>query len=249
MSEKHYYEQRAHALSYLIPFFTRHLPELGKSKVLEVGCAEAGFLAALRQSGITDAAGLELDPVRAEFASQKNPDLQVIVGDIADARIVERVAGAFDLIVMRDVIEHIPDRTGAFRNLDRLLARGGHLYVTFPPRYSAFAGHQQHARSILRSIPFLHLLPKAMIRTLASMLRESPELAENVIANYRVGLSIRCFERYCHLFDFEPVVRELFLVRPIYRTRFGLRPRRLPNIPLLREVAALGCEYLMRKRT
>jgi SAM-dependent methyltransferase len=247
MSEKHFFEQKNHARSYLIPFFEEHLPDFRNSAILEVGCAEGGFLAVLHDQGITDAVGLELDPARARVARDRCPVLRIVVGDITDDSIAERIGGAFDLIVMRDVIEHIPDRTAAFSSLSKLLNADGHLYVTFPPRFSPFAGHQQHGRSLLRGVPYLHLLPAGAIRALGRALKERPEFVESVVENYRIGLSIRSFERYCSLFNLEPVAQSLFLVRPIYQTRFALTPRRAPNIPFVREVIALGCECLLRK--
>lgn len=247
MAERHFYEQKKHTKSYLIPFFQKYLPNFETYKILEIGCAEAGFLDALYELGI-ETAGLELEGHRVRTAMEKNPELNISVGDITDEQMIEQIGNSFDLIVMKDTIEHIPDRRSTFSNIVRLLKKKGYLYVTFPPKFSPFAGHQQNGKSILQFIPYLHLLPEKIIRESGKIFRERPKVIESVILNSRVGLTIRSFEKYCTEFNFYPVVKELFLFRPIYKTRFGIDTRRVPNIPILREFISFGCEYLLQKR-
>ncbi|MGQ9854225.1 MAG: class I SAM-dependent methyltransferase, partial [Candidatus Oleimicrobiaceae bacterium] len=165
MAEKHYHEQRAFASSYLVPYLRVHLPELARMRILEVGCGEGGLIAVLHEQGV-EAVGLELSPARVAIAREKNPALRVHVGDITDPNCSGVVGGDFDLVVMRDVMEHIVERAAAMRNVRALLRQGGYFYVSFPPKYSAFAGHQQVGRSFLRFVPFVHLLPAILVRIL-----------------------------------------------------------------------------------
>ena len=72
MSENRFYEQKNHTTSYLIPFFKRYLPDFENLKILEVGCAEAGFLDSLYDLGM-DAIGLELEDSRVKIAKEKTP--------------------------------------------------------------------------------------------------------------------------------------------------------------------------------
>lgn len=248
MPQKHFYEQRNHARSYLIPYFRKHLPDFENLGILEIGCAEAGFLDALDELGIKGV-GLELEPRRIQIAYQQNPKLKIYRGDITNNGIAERIGDTFDLIVMRDVIEHISDRVSTFANLRKLMSRNGFLYVAFPPRFSPFAGHQQNGDTILRFVPYLHLFPNRLIRLLGSTLDERPQLIEHIISNARIGLSVGAFEKYCSQFSFSPIVKELFLVRPIHKTRFGITPRRTPNVPFLREFITLGYECLLQKKS
>jgi SAM-dependent methyltransferase len=214
--------------------------------VLEVGCAEAGFLDALHERGIR-AVGLELEPHRVALAKAMNPNLELRVGDITNSNTVSRIAMKFDLAVMRDVIEHVPEKEAAFRNLGNLLKPRGFLYVTFPPRFSPFGGHHQNGRSVLKKLPFLHLLPSAAIRFFGRLAHEHPHIIENTISNYRVGLSIRQFESLCEKTGFRMRIKELYLFRPVYRTRLGIKPRRLPDVPLFREFITFGCECLLQR--
>jgi len=246
MAERHFYEQQKFAREYLIPYFERHIPNFKRLKILDIGCAEAGFIHALNEIGI-DAVGVELAEQRVMLAREKNPQLTIYQADITDSRIADEIGETFDLIVMRDVIEHIPDRVATFINIGKLLNKNGYLYITFPPRFSGFAGHQQNGRSVLRFMPFLHLLPNFLIKTMGKIFNEKTVIIDSAIRNYRDGLTISAFEKYYSQFNFRPVVKELYLFRPIYKMRYNLSPRRFPNIPLLREFMAFGCECLLQK--
>jgi len=245
MAEKHFYEQKEFTELYLLPYFKKHLPNFAEFKILEIGCAEAGFLDVLYDLNI-EATGLELAPGRVKIAKEKNLNLNIFVGDITDQNIVNKIGDTFDFIIMRDVIEHIPDRITTFSNIKKLLKKNGYLYVTFPPRFSGFAGHQQNGSSILRFVPYLHLLPGWLIRFLGSMFKERPALIENVILNYKVGLTIRAFEKYCSKYNFQPIIKDMFLFRPIYQLRYNLSPFKMANIPLIREFSVFGCECLLQ---
>ena len=247
MALKHLLEQQEFTNSYIIPYFKKHLPAFEKMNILEIGCAEGGLLAVLDEMGMR-VTGLEIEASRVEIAKKNNDKLKIFVGDITDHQISRTIADTFDLIIMRDTIEHIPDRDSTFANLRKLLNPGGYVYVTFPPRFSGFAGHQQNAKSILRIIPFLHLLPAFIIRGLGNLFSENQKLIDHVIQNYHDGLSIRKFSSFYKRFDFTPVVRDHFLFRPVYQVRFKIKPRRFPNVPLLREFFAFGCEYLLQKK-
>ena len=247
MSEKHFYEQKKHTKNYLIPYFQKNIPNFRKMKVLEIGCAEGGFLEELQILGM-DVMGIEIEQNRVDIANEKNPALKIICGDITDKFVSEKIGQKFDFIVMRDTIEHIPDRISTFENIAQLLNKGGYLYVTFPPRFSGFAGHQQNCRSILKFIPYIHLLPNIIIRLLGKILKEHPDRINNIIIHmYNIGLSINAFEKYYKSYNFKPKVKELFLSRPVYKVRFGARIIKVPNIPFFREIFAFGCEYLLVK--
>lgn len=246
MAEKHFFEQQEFTRSFLIPTFNDLIPDFHKLKILEVGCGEAGFLDVLAELGI-DAVGLELEASRVETARQKNPRLNIQEGDITDSKLAKTLGSNFDLIIMRDVIEHIPDRQPAFTNLHRLLREGGYLYITFPPRFSGFAGHQQNGKTLLRFIPYLHLLPEFLLRFLQKIFHERPEVIQAVIQNYSIGLTIASFNKYFRQNGFGLVQRDLYLSRPIYKIRFGVPALKVPNIPILREFLAFGCECLLVK--
>lgn len=246
MPEQHFYEQRDHTNSYLIPFFKKHIENFDQLKVLEVGCAEAGLMDRLSELGF-DVTGVEIDPERAKIANEKNTNLNVIVGDISDPKIIEQTGNEFDFIVMREVIEHVIDKKTTFKNLNKLLKTGGYLFVSFPPKYSPFAGHQQVGLSILKAVPYIHMLPQKFTAFLVKLFKEHPNFPHHVKYNYSTGCSISNFEKLYKKNGFSVVIKEFFLFRPIYKLRFGLPLIKFPNVPLLREVVSFGCETLLRK--
>ena len=160
---------------------------------------------------------------------------------------IAKIKSRFDVIVMRDTIEHIPDRNSAFENISSLLKPGGYLYITFPTRFSGFAGHQQNCKSFIKFVPYLHYLPAFVLKPIGKILGESSELIEEILHNYKIGLSMRAFEKYYKKFKFVPVVKDLFFSRPIFNIRYNIRTIRFPNLIVLRELFGFGCEYLLRK--
>ena len=83
----------------------------------------------------------------------------MIVEDICNYRSIYK----YDLIIMVDVIEHIELPSVALDRIYDLLKPGGYLYITFPPKESPYAGHQQHHK-LLKYIPWISLLPENIIR-------------------------------------------------------------------------------------
>lgn len=246
MAEKHYYEQVQFTNGYLIPYFEKYFPGFRDFNILEVGCAEGGFLKALNDAGIK-ARGIELEQGRVDIAKKLNPGLEIEQGDVTDRGLPARLNQKFDLIVLRDVIEHVPGRDAAFAVMHEMLKDKGALYITFPPKYSAFAGHQQNGRTFLRKTPFLHLLPGFFTRWLGRLANERPGLIEMVIHNYKTGLTIKKFDKLCQKYGFSFIEKKLFLIRPVFQMRFGLRPRRIPNVPFFREFLAMGYECLIAR--
>jgi len=252
MAEKHYYEQREFTRNYLIPFFQEHIPDFKKLKVLEIGCAEGGLIEELISMGI-DASGIELDEKRVEIAHKKNPALKIFVGDITDSKLIEKISNhldftsGFDFIIMREVIEHIKNKKAAFENLNNLLNENGFLFISFPPKYSPFAGHQQIGKSFLKAIPYLHLIPVFILKPVAKMLNEKDDYIDEIKLHFSTGCTIREFERLSKEYNFHKVKKDLYLFRPVYSIRFGLPTIKLPDIPLLSEFISFGCEVLLRK--
>jgi SAM-dependent methyltransferase len=91
-------ERCTHWLRYLL---TLRLPP---ARVLEVGCGHGGYVALLGWAGF-EAVGTELSPLAASFA-QEAFGAKVLTGLIEDQNFKE---GSFDVIVLNDVIEHLPD--------------------------------------------------------------------------------------------------------------------------------------------
>ena len=93
-------------------------------RLLEVGCAYGFFLREAKP--FFDVAGIEL---AADAAAQaRGSGLNVTTG-AADEATLQRL-GDFDVIVMLDVIEHLPDPLDLLRLLGRHLVPGGIIVIT-----------------------------------------------------------------------------------------------------------------------
>lgn len=116
--------------------WTRALGRPGRC--LEIGCGNGWVLAALREQGWR-VVGIERTAASARFARHQL-GLPILVGSL-DAI---RNEAAFDLVVLHQVLEHLPDPMTTLRHCARLLRPGGTLIVAVPNLGSwqfAFARH------------------------------------------------------------------------------------------------------------
>lgn len=94
-------------------------------EVLEVGCGTGGNLAML--SGFGRTVGLDLPGTLRWCAKREFPRLVASRAEALACR-----AGAFDLVVCLDVLEHIEDDLVALREMLRVCRSGGHVLLTVP---------------------------------------------------------------------------------------------------------------------
>ena len=92
-------------------------------RLLEVGCAYGLFLERARQRG-WDVMGIDIAEDCAREADAKF-GIRVLAGDYLELDVSER----FDVIVMLDVIEHMPDPVACVARSAELLAPGGWLVM------------------------------------------------------------------------------------------------------------------------
>ena len=246
-----YFEyQRIVARDIVIPWLARRV-DLSGFVVGDFGAHHGGMVDAFRDSSLVHAAvGLELS-AEAVASSPFAPDDRFRL-EVADVMALPHGRYEFDLVVLHDVLEHIPDYETALRAVAGSLRRGGKVFISFPPYYSAFGGHQQLARGRARLVPFVHLLPSKVFLGLAepgeNEYMSTEGSLEDLLSVRRTKLTLGRAEDAFRQVSFQMLDRELFLVRPEYRVRYGLRERRaglLGAIPGVREVAVNGAFYLL----
>ena len=235
-----YFEmQRRTAAEYVVPRVLAQLAKPGPWRVLEVGCAEAGVLKAFMELG-HEAVGVELEVHRAELAREFLAEeiargrASIRTDNIYDVQPAD-LGGGFDVVVLKDVIEHIPEQERMVPRLREFLNPGGVIFFGFPPWYMPFGGHQQVAASPrVTRVPWLHLLPR---RAYAKYLRAAGE-TEHIVTELEsirdTRISIERFERIVGESGLQVLDRELWLFNPIYALKFGLRA-----VPLSKPLAAL----------
>jgi SAM-dependent methyltransferase len=227
--------------------------DLAGLDVGDFGAHNGGMVDALRESGVVASAiGLEISEEIVASSPFVGDDLFRL--EVADVTAREPGAPDFDLVVMHDVLEHIPDAEAAVAAVADALRPGGHLFITFPPYYSSFGGHQHLARGRVRSVPFLHYLPRHAFFRLARPAANEYMTAEGALSDMlsvrQAKLTLGRAERALSRAGLEIVERELFFVRPEHTLRYGIKTRGaglLGRVPLVREVLVNGAFYLARR--
>lgn len=248
-----YFEmQYLNAKGYVLPFIEQYFSIKPGLRVLEIGAGEGGVLNAFLERGCYGV-GVELDPRRVEWACGflwepiGRGQLHYVDKDIYQTDLTHDLKGPFDIIVLKDVIEHIHDQPRLMRYMQNWLAPGGVIFFGFPPWHMPFGGHQQIARSFLAKLPYIHLLPLFLYKGLLKLNREPvAELLE--IRDTRI--TIERFERICHDQGYTILNRLHYLINPIYQWKFGWRPKVqwgfLTRIPYLRNFLTTCVYYLIR---
>ncbi len=98
-------------------------------ELLDVGCGTGKFLVRLRESGWDrPLRGLEPDTASAERAGAI-PGVSVRLGGV---ELLKEEEGGLSAVVLRHVIEHVPEPLGVLADIRSLLAPGGVLYLGTP---------------------------------------------------------------------------------------------------------------------
>ncbi len=112
-----------------------HRPRAGPLRILEVGAGTGSNLELLQRYGQVDA--IEPDDNARAYAEQRS-GLTIKGGYLPDVAIDD---GAYDLIVLLDVLEHIPDDVGALSCLRDKLTPGGRILLTVPASPWMWSAH------------------------------------------------------------------------------------------------------------
>lgn len=106
------------------------LPTDGNSAVLELGCGAGGTGRAALEAGKAGRyVGLELSPTAAAVAREKLTE--VLVGDVAEVDL-SPLRGAFDALIISEVLEHLTDPWTVLSRLRQCLKPGGRVYASSP---------------------------------------------------------------------------------------------------------------------
>jgi SAM-dependent methyltransferase len=250
---KRYFDiQRDNAVRYVIPFIEQSFSIKPGQRVMEIGCGEAGVLLAFLERGCTGV-GVELDSSRLVNAAGWTKEyleagkVSYIDKDIYKVDVEKELGGKFDIIILKDVIEHIPDQARLIAEMKRLLNPTGVIFFGFPPWQMPFGGHQQICKGKwLSKLPWYHLLPKGLYRYI---LARNGENVEEMMEIRDTRITIERFERIVKQTGYKISEHTHFLINPIYEYKFGWKAKKqfgiVRHIPWLRNFVTTCVYYLI----
>ena len=118
-------QNRGHRQTYA--FIKRHTRNQRPGRMLDLGCGDGTVLWLAKQDG-WQVEGAELSPEHAGVV-QRTLGIPVTASDIAS---FHGTPGAYDVVVLTHVLEHVPDPVGALEKIGTLLAPQGIGVLEFP---------------------------------------------------------------------------------------------------------------------
>ena len=170
--------------------------------------------------------------------------------DIYDVDVQTDIGHTFDLVILKDVIEHIPNQEKFMPQLHKFLSPGGRVFFAFPPWRMPYGGHQQVLPGKLASrLPWYHLLPGPVYPWVLKLFGVNQSGIATMKEIRSTGISINRFLRIIRHADFQEVARRFYLFNPVYEYKFGVKPRRqntlLAAIPWLRDWVTMGVYFVV----
>jgi ubiquinone/menaquinone biosynthesis C-methylase UbiE len=129
--------------------------------ILDGGCGAGSYVIALQQSG-ANAWGVEYSPEKVAQFQLRYPEHpeRVQQGDLERLPFAD---ATFDVALLNEVLEHVPDDSAALREVLRVIRPGGRLLIFSPNRRFPFETHGVNLRSTGRrlapAIPFIPYIP------------------------------------------------------------------------------------------
>jgi SAM-dependent methyltransferase len=200
------------------------------ARVLDVGSGVGGFVVACRKRGLR-AFGVEPDRIgkgsriTALQIAHKRVDESIFVAALGEQ--LPFPDQSFDLVILNQVLEHVPDQLGVLSEALRVLDDDGIIYAAFPNYLRFYEPHYK--------IFWLPLMAKRLARWYLSLRGRNPVLAEqlNYTTNGRVRRLLRGLGQDLAVVDLN---REKFVKKSVNGTFVSKRLRRvraLTQLPLI----------------
>ena len=233
----------------IFPLIEQYMEITPETKVFEIGCRDGGVLMPFYERGcfITGLDLVEYPLVQA----RQNYELfrsNFICEDI-HTYITSNREEKFDVIILKDTLEHIPDQGRLISNLKNILSEKGIIYFGFPPWQNPYGGHQQVCKNKLCALmPYYHLLPNFIYYNILKVF--SPHDFNWLKITKDTRITPEKFECFVRCAGLEVLYRQFYLISPAYRHKFNLKPRKqfswLASIPYLRNFFTTTCDYVIR---
>ena len=244
-------EQILSTQKHIVPFIESLKPITAGMQVLEIGCGEGGNLKPFLDLGCmctgVDFSTPKIEKGKAYYSTHPNAaNINLISDDIYK---IKEFEAKFDLIIVRDVIEHIHDQDKFLGLMKSLMTANGIAFFAFPPWQNPFGGHQQICQNkLLSALPYYHLLPVPLYKVLLKLFGESDGKIGSLLEIKETGISLERFEKLVTKNGYKQLKRTLYFINPNYEIKFGLKPRVLSNafaIPYFRNFISTCGYYLI----
>ncbi len=124
-------------------YFSSFLPKDKSARILDVGCGNGGFVCWLQKVGFQEAAGVDIS--EEQVKESKKFDIQnIFQSDLRDFLIDKK--GAYDVIFMRDIIEHFEKEEilEVLSLVNLSLKKGGKIIIQTPNAESPFGSRYRY---------------------------------------------------------------------------------------------------------
>ncbi|HVN49528.1 MAG TPA: class I SAM-dependent methyltransferase [Bacteroidota bacterium] len=240
--EQYFNEQSYTTEKFVIPYINDVMKITSDIKVAEIGCGDGGNLKPFLDRGCS-VVGIDISDWKIAQAAKmfehhpQKANLTLINNDIY--KIQDDVLYKFDLIILRDTLEHIPNQDLFLEHVKSFLKPHGKVFIAFPPWRMPFGGHQQMCQSkMLSKLPYFHIFPNALYRLLLKLFGETQDSIHGLLEVKETKMPIQKFHKLLHKRQYKIEKQTYYLINPNYEIKFRLTPRKLPmvfNIPYLRD--------------
>ena len=234
-NRKLYFEEQSYTTQkYVIPYINQVKQITANHVILEIGCGEGGNLMPFVNLGCK-VVGIDINNGQIQRAIEFYKDhsfaanTQFISSDFY--KITPESLPKFDFIIIRDVIEHIPNHDRFLIFLRQFLADNGQIFIAFPPWRMPFGGHQQVCNSrLLSKLPYFHLLPKFLYKKIMNWYNENQGLIDELAELKNTKMPILKYKRLLKKAGYKIDRQTYYFINPNYEIKFKLKPRVLPKI-------------------
>ena len=113
----------------IIDVLFRNVSLTKKEKILDIGCAQGGFLNELANLGFSDLYGVDVSKKFIEQANKNLKSAKFVVGEAASLPFSD---SSFDVVIIDQVLEHLLEPQLAIAEIERVLKVDGYLLVGVP---------------------------------------------------------------------------------------------------------------------
>jgi len=218
---------------YVIPYIESVRKISESSVVLEIGCGLGGNLYPFLEKGCK-AIGIDKNRILMEHAKELLKDcknvnnLTLLIDNFYE--INPSSIPKANLVLVRDVLEHITNREIFFEKLKDFLADDAIIFIAFPPWRMPFGGHQQGCKNLLSKIPYCHLLPWVIFEFILKAFDEDKDYIKELNEVWLTKLSLCDYKKLLKKAGFKIEKETHYLINPSYKIKFGLNPKVLPVI-------------------